>query len=64
MQSRRSGRHLHARLLRHRPALVSAGYAAALLAVVGPGVLAGLSEWPGDYEVLLVTGAGADCCVE
>jgi Mn2+/Fe2+ NRAMP family transporter len=31
----RPGRHLHARLLRHRPALLSAGYLAALLAVVG-----------------------------
>ena len=40
----RPGRHLHAWLLRHRPALLSAGYAAALLAVVGPGVLAGLSD--------------------
>ncbi len=40
----RPGRHLHARLLRHRPALLSAGYLAALLAVVGPGVLAGLSD--------------------
>jgi NRAMP (natural resistance-associated macrophage protein)-like metal ion transporter len=38
------GRHLHARLLRHRPALLTAGYATALLAVVGPGVLAGLSD--------------------
>ena len=40
----RPGRHLHARLLRHRPALLRAGYAAALLAVVGPGILAGLSD--------------------
>jgi NRAMP (natural resistance-associated macrophage protein)-like metal ion transporter len=40
----RPGRHLHARLLRHRPALLTAGYATALLAVVGPGVLAGLSD--------------------
>jgi Mn2+/Fe2+ NRAMP family transporter len=40
----RPGRHLHAWLLRHRPALLTAGYAGALLAVVGPGVLAGLSD--------------------
>jgi Mn2+/Fe2+ NRAMP family transporter len=40
----RPGRHLHAWLLRHRPALLSAGYLAALLAVVGPGILAGLSD--------------------
>src|SRR5512139_2574270 len=40
----RPGRHLHARLLRHRPALLTAGYTGALLAVVGPGVLAGLSD--------------------
>jgi NRAMP (natural resistance-associated macrophage protein)-like metal ion transporter len=40
----RPGRHLHARLLRHRPTLLTAGYATALLAVVGPGVLAGLSD--------------------
>ena len=40
----RPGRHLHARLLRHRPALLTAGYVGALLAVVGPGVLAGLSD--------------------
>ena len=33
-----------AQLLRHRPALLTAGYATALLAVVGPGVLAGLSD--------------------
>ena len=38
------GRHLQARILRHRPALLTAGYAMALLAVVGPGVLAGLSD--------------------
>ena len=31
-------------MLRHRPALLSAGYAAALFAVVGPGMLAGLSD--------------------
>ncbi|HEX5822344.1 MAG TPA: divalent metal cation transporter [Solirubrobacterales bacterium] len=35
---------MHAWLLRRRPALLSAGYAGALLAVVGPGVLAGLSD--------------------
>ena len=35
---------MHAWLLRHRPALLSAGYTGALLAVVGPGVLAGLSD--------------------
>ncbi len=40
----RPGRNLHARLLRHRPALLSAGYVGALFAVVGPGVLAGLSD--------------------
>ena len=40
----RPGRHLHARILRHRPRLLAAGYAGALLAVVGPGVLAGLSD--------------------
>ena len=40
----RPGRHVHARLLRHRPGLLGAGSAAALLAVVGPGVLAGLSD--------------------
>ena len=40
----RPGRHLHARLLRHRPALLTAGYLSALLAVVGPGILAGLSD--------------------
>jgi Mn2+ and Fe2+ transporters of the NRAMP family len=38
------GRLLHARLLRRRPALLGAGYAGALLAVVGPGILAGLSD--------------------
>jgi Mn2+/Fe2+ NRAMP family transporter len=42
--SGRPGRHLHARILRHRPRLLTAGYAGALLAVVGPGVLAGLSD--------------------
>jgi Mn2+/Fe2+ NRAMP family transporter len=40
----RPGRQLHARLLRRRPALLAAGTAGALLAVVGPGVLAGLSD--------------------
>ncbi len=40
----RPGRHLHAWLLRHRPALLGAGYAGALFAVVGPGLLAGLSD--------------------
>src|SRR5262249_14340468 len=38
------GRPLQARILRPRPALLTAGYAMALLAVVGPGVLAGLSD--------------------
>src|SRR4051812_22288043 len=40
----RPGRHLQAWILRHRPALFGAGYVGALLAVVGPGVLAGLSD--------------------
>jgi Mn2+/Fe2+ NRAMP family transporter len=40
----RPGRHAHARLLRHRYALLGGGYAATLLAVVGPGILAGLSD--------------------
>jgi NRAMP (natural resistance-associated macrophage protein)-like metal ion transporter len=40
----RPGRHLHARILRQRPSLLKAGSLAALLAVVGPGVLAGLSD--------------------
>lgn len=40
----RPGRHLHARLLRRRPQLVAAGSVSALLAVVGPGILAGLSD--------------------
>jgi NRAMP (natural resistance-associated macrophage protein)-like metal ion transporter len=40
----RPGRNLHARLLRRRHRLLGAGYAAALLAVVGPGILAGLSD--------------------
>lgn len=38
------GRHLHAWLLLHRPSLVRRGSLLALLAVVGPGVLAGLSD--------------------
>jgi NRAMP (natural resistance-associated macrophage protein)-like metal ion transporter len=38
------GRLLHARFLRRHPALLGAGYAGGLLAVVGPGVLAGLSD--------------------
>src|SRR5215218_8972355 len=38
------GRHIHWRVARHRHRLLRAGGAAALLAVVGPGVLAGLSD--------------------
>jgi len=38
------GRHLHRRLLERRPHLLRKGSLAALLAVVGPGVLAGLSD--------------------
>lgn len=38
------GRHLHLRLLRRRHKLLGAGGAAALLAVLGPGLLAGLSD--------------------
>src|SRR5215207_5675978 len=38
------GRHLHWHLVRRRRRLLRAGGAAALLAVVGPGVLAGLSD--------------------
>ncbi len=38
------GRHLHWHLTRRRPLLLRAGGVAALLAVVGPGVLAGLSD--------------------
>jgi NRAMP (natural resistance-associated macrophage protein)-like metal ion transporter len=38
------GRHLHWHLIRRRRRLLRAGGAAALLAVVGPGVLAGLSD--------------------
>ncbi|HET7122180.1 MAG TPA: Nramp family divalent metal transporter [Solirubrobacterales bacterium] len=41
---RTPGRHTHWRLARHRPRLLRVGGAAALLAVVGPGVLAGLSD--------------------
>src|SRR4051812_20490132 len=38
------GRHLHWRLARRRPRLLVGGPALALLAVIGPGVLAGLSD--------------------
>jgi Mn2+/Fe2+ NRAMP family transporter len=38
------GRHLHGRLVHRRRRLLRAGRVAALLAVVGPGVLAGLSD--------------------
>ena len=38
------GRHLHRRLVDRRPHLLRAGRVAALFAVVGPGVLAGLSD--------------------
>jgi len=38
------GRHLYWHLTRRRPILLRAGGVAALLAVVGPGVLAGLSD--------------------
>ena len=38
------GRHLHGHLLRRRHRLLKAGGLAALLAVVGPGLLAGLSD--------------------
>ncbi len=41
---RTPGRHLHWHLTRRRPVLLRAGGIAALLAVVGPGVLAGLSD--------------------
>jgi NRAMP (natural resistance-associated macrophage protein)-like metal ion transporter len=41
---RTPGRHLHWRIARRRHALLRAGSAAALLAVVGPGLLAGLSD--------------------
>ena len=40
----RPGRHTHWRVARHRHRLLRAGGLAALLAVVGPGVLAGLSD--------------------
>src|SRR4051812_31401695 len=39
-----AGRHLHLELVRRRPRLLRRGSAVALLAVVGPGVLAGLSD--------------------
>jgi Mn2+/Fe2+ NRAMP family transporter len=38
------GRHVHGRIVRHRRRLLRAGGLAALLAVIGPGVLAGLSD--------------------
>ena len=41
---RTPGRHIHWRVARHRHRLLRAGGLAALLAVVGPGVLAGLSD--------------------
>jgi Mn2+/Fe2+ NRAMP family transporter len=41
---RTPGRHLHWHLTRRRPALLGIGGLASLLAVVGPGVLAGLSD--------------------
>jgi NRAMP (natural resistance-associated macrophage protein)-like metal ion transporter len=41
---RTPGRHTHWRVARHRGRLLRAGGLAALLAVVGPGVLAGLSD--------------------
>jgi Mn2+/Fe2+ NRAMP family transporter len=41
---RTPGRHAHWRVARHRHRLLRAGGLAALLAVVGPGVLAGLSD--------------------
>jgi Mn2+/Fe2+ NRAMP family transporter len=41
---RTPGRHLHWRIVRRRHLLLRAGTAAALLAVVGPGLLAGLSD--------------------
>jgi NRAMP (natural resistance-associated macrophage protein)-like metal ion transporter len=41
---RAPGRHLHWHLVRRRHLLVRGGFAATLLAVVGPGVLAGLSD--------------------
>lgn len=39
-----AGRHLHDRLARHRPHLLRGGSAAGALAVLGPGLLAGLSD--------------------
>jgi NRAMP (natural resistance-associated macrophage protein)-like metal ion transporter len=39
-----AGRHVHHRLLRRRSRLLAGGAAATLLAVVGPGILAGLSD--------------------
>ena len=41
---RTPGRHTHWRLAKRRPALLGAGGVAALLAVIGPGLLAGLSD--------------------
>jgi len=41
---RTPGRHTHWRLAKRRPLLLRGGAAAALLAVVGPGLLAGLSD--------------------
>ena len=41
---RTPGRHIHWRVARHRHRLLRAGGVAALLAVVGPGLLAGLSD--------------------
>lgn len=41
---RTPGRHTHWRVARHRHRLLRAGGVAALLAVVGPGILAGLSD--------------------
>jgi NRAMP (natural resistance-associated macrophage protein)-like metal ion transporter len=41
---RTPGRHTHWRVARHRPRLLRLGGLAALLAVVGPGILAGLSD--------------------
>ena len=41
---RTPGRHLHWHLVRRRHLLLRGGAAAALLAVVGPGLLAGLAD--------------------
>jgi NRAMP (natural resistance-associated macrophage protein)-like metal ion transporter len=41
---RTPGRHIHFRVARRRQALLRGGWVAALLAVVGPGLLAGLSD--------------------